>query len=46
MLRRWLACWAVLVMLAVRIHAYEPRAAAARRRQNAVKPRIQCVLTQ
>jgi hypothetical protein len=45
MLGRRPACGAVLVMLAVRIHPYE--ACCARRwRQNAVKRRIQCVLTQ
>ena len=42
---RWPACRAVLVRLAVRIYPYEPLTAPGPRRQNAVKPRIQCVLT-
>jgi hypothetical protein len=37
---------AVLVMLAVRRSIHEARAVPAFRRQNAVKPRIQCVLAQ
>jgi hypothetical protein len=37
--------WAVLVILAVRGSPYETRAASDPQRQNAMKPRIQGVLT-
>ena len=42
---RWPTCRAMLVRLAVRMYPYEPHTAPGPRRQNAVKPRIQCVLT-